>query len=223
MLARIIEYLAYNRLSGEDEEIISDQAIYQHVLRGIAMRTSSRPVDMVFSVLGLVGAQITSPYHEFGEHERFRATLALVEVMLRANDDEGDGISNTLVDIPLWESMEFVDAVGLPSSDETSVSDTDSDKVCLPTLGELAQLLDNEVAEIQLSCHPNVVVRQSSMLEWTFAVERTEDDPDGKACAIALELPEKDLMDAYGGGARVFVLHEGEGIVELCRTLSEDG
>ncbi len=53
IMRRIMEYLAYNQSVEEDddteEEQISEHAIRQHLLQGVAMRTSSRPVDMVFS------------------------------------------------------------------------------------------------------------------------------------------------------------------------------
>ncbi len=52
-MRRIMEYLAYNQSveEGDDteEEQISKHAFCQRGLQGVAMRTCSRPVDMVLS------------------------------------------------------------------------------------------------------------------------------------------------------------------------------
>ncbi|THV01270.1 hypothetical protein K435DRAFT_655619, partial [Dendrothele bispora CBS 962.96] len=40
-----------------------------------------------------------------------------------------------------------------------------------------------------------------------------------RASAIALKIPDNDLLSAYHGEQRVLVHHEEEGIIELCRKL----
>ncbi|THV00740.1 hypothetical protein K435DRAFT_437752 [Dendrothele bispora CBS 962.96] len=50
------------------------------IWRCALIRTSSRPVDMVFSIMGLFG--VTLDTRKFGENDRLSATIALMQAML---------------------------------------------------------------------------------------------------------------------------------------------
>jgi hypothetical protein len=54
-----------------------DHSIWQSAL----MRTSSRPVDMVFSIMGLFGVMLDTS--QFGENDRVPATIALARAVLK--------------------------------------------------------------------------------------------------------------------------------------------
>ncbi|KAK7447435.1 hypothetical protein VKT23_014144 [Stygiomarasmius scandens] len=102
-LATITQYLVYNesvQKGGKDEELINQHDIYQLYLTSIQMRTSSRPVDIVFSIMGLVGVNLHVGC--FRHHERFRATLALVEGCLRLENGK-----TTFFDVPLWKKLDI--------------------------------------------------------------------------------------------------------------------
>ncbi|KAI3611673.1 het domain containing protein [Moniliophthora roreri] len=227
VLRRIVEYKAFNHLAVEGEETISQQTIRQLVLQGVAMRTSSRPVDMALSILGLVGVEdaFRDRVGEFQENERFRATLTLVEAMLCLEEDENDDFSvstrasSTLVDLPLWQSLELVTNAQSPRAGKTSIG---PDTAPLPSLRDLAQLLDNDNTEHRLSHHPDILMKRGPLPEWAFEVEQTEDSPNARALAIAAELPEDELLRGYRsdlGQGSVVVHHETEGFIELCRKL----
>ncbi|KAJ8080955.1 hypothetical protein PM082_017790 [Marasmius tenuissimus] len=224
-----MEYKAYNQLAAEGEETISQQTIRQLVLQGVAMRISSRPVDMVLSVLGLIGVDdvFQDRIGEFRANERFCATLTLVEAMLRLEEDESDhpnnspnATSSTLVDLPLWQILELdPDTQSLCGGTKAS---NGVDPARLPSLRDLAQLLDNDDTEHRLTHHPDVLLKRRPLPEWTFDVEHTEDYPGVRATAIAIDLPDDDLIQAYSsdsGRDRVIVHHETEGFIELCRRL----
>ncbi|KAF5361592.1 hypothetical protein D9757_011551 [Collybiopsis confluens] len=53
----------------------------QAVWRSVLMRTSSRPVDMVFSIMGIFG--VILPVKEFHENDRILATVALAKEILQ--------------------------------------------------------------------------------------------------------------------------------------------
>ncbi|KAI0916279.1 hypothetical protein AcV5_003261 [Taiwanofungus camphoratus] len=53
----------------------------QAIWRSSMMRTSSRPVDMIFSIMGLFG--VTLDTHVYGQNDRLLATRALAQVTLR--------------------------------------------------------------------------------------------------------------------------------------------
>ncbi|KAL0564945.1 hypothetical protein V5O48_017087 [Marasmius crinis-equi] len=230
VLRRIVEFKAYNHLATEGEETISEQAIRQLVLQGVAMRVSSRPVDMVFSVLGLMDVEdaFRNRVGEFKENERFCATLTLVEAVLCLEDDESDSdnlsdpestTSSTLVDLPLWQSLEVVPNTQSPRGGTKASIELD---VRLPSLVDLAQLLDNDNTEHPLFHRPDILLKRRPLPEWSFDVEHTEDDPNAKAGAIALDLSDDDLLRGYrsdSGRDRVIVHHETEGFIELCRRL----
>ncbi|PCH44725.1 hypothetical protein WOLCODRAFT_105553 [Wolfiporia cocos MD-104 SS10] len=57
------------------------EARRQAVWRSALMRTSSRPVDMVFSIMGLFGVTLNT--HNFGPDDRVGATLALARAILQ--------------------------------------------------------------------------------------------------------------------------------------------
>ena len=85
-----------------------DHAIWKCAL----MRTSSRPIDMVFSVMGLFGVSLDT--RAFGKHERLRATVALAREILRKGGRAcWLGLS---LDLPLCEQIST-----FPQFPETSV------------------------------------------------------------------------------------------------------
>lgn len=63
-------------MSSELGQDMKDYSIWQSAL----MRTSSRPVDMVFSIMGLFG--VTLDTTQFGENDRVQATITLARAML---------------------------------------------------------------------------------------------------------------------------------------------
>ncbi|KAL0064861.1 hypothetical protein AAF712_008114 [Marasmius tenuissimus] len=225
-----MEYKAYNQLAAEGEETISQQTIRQLVLQGVAMRVSSRPVDMVLSVLGLMGIEdvFQDRIGEFRANERFYATLALVEAMLCLEEDEDNhptdspsATSSTLVDLPLWQNLELV-----PGTQSLCIASNELDPARLPSLRDIAQLLDNDNTEHKLFHHPDVLLKRRPLSEWTFDVEHTEDDPSARATAIAVDLSDDNLLQAYSsdsGKDRVIVRHGTEGFIELRRRLELKG
>ncbi|KAI0629582.1 hypothetical protein C8Q77DRAFT_1141225 [Trametes polyzona] len=64
-------------MSPELDEDMKEYSIWQSAL----MRTSSRPVDMVFSIMGLFG--VTLDTKAFGENDRVEATIALAQSILQ--------------------------------------------------------------------------------------------------------------------------------------------
>jgi hypothetical protein len=225
VLRRIVEYKAWNYLAEEGEEVVSDRAIGQLVLQGVAMRASSRAVDMVLSILGLMGIQ-DHPQHqvpiaEFEENERFRATLSLVEATLRKDNEPEppDASGNALLDIPLWWSVEMA-----PSGEGLQISpghkSIQDDVAKLPSLHDLTKLLDQNDPEVILSHHPDTSIKRAPLSAWTFSVEQVEDSPVEKASSILADLSPDDLLAAYHAErSRVLVYHHEEGIIELCRNL----
>lgn len=63
-------------MSPEFDQDIKDHSIWQSAL----MRTSSRPVDMVFSIMGLFGVTLSTG--QFGKHDRVKATIALARAIM---------------------------------------------------------------------------------------------------------------------------------------------
>ncbi|KAJ6466318.1 hypothetical protein C8R45DRAFT_485570 [Mycena sanguinolenta] len=223
MLRRIIEYKTWNHLADEGEETINAQTIRQLTLHGVAMRRSSRPVDMVLSILGSLDVReaFEDRVGDFKENERFRATLALVEALLRLDDDDGTDstTSNSLVDVPLWQSLELT----VPSQREGRESRELAvylDIPNYPTLRDLGQLLDGDLTQIQISFNPPVLLKREPLREWAFDVDQVEDDSSVKAQAIVQVITSDALLNAYHGDkSRVLVRHAEEGVIELCRKL----
>ncbi|KAK7461438.1 hypothetical protein VKT23_008616 [Stygiomarasmius scandens] len=179
MLSRVMEAITLNYLAVEgyaSRDIMVDQAsINQLVLMGVAMRTSSRPVDMVFSILGLLGVQdaFRDRITDFGKNERFRATLSLVEAMLY----EVDG--NMMADVPLWYSLVSV-------NEENQQPDGNALVHNLPTLNDLTQMLDQNQTELQL---PNLTLKREMLLEWGYTFDPGREDLAIKAGGIASNIP----------------------------------
>jgi len=220
-LRRIVEYKAYNHIIEEGEETVSEQTVRQLVLLGVAMRTSSRPVDMVFSILGSVGVQDAFQGQvqvgAFEENERFRATLVLVEAMMRVADDNQDNpdvhsaITGTLVDVPLWYSLKLVDTKSRNAYEAPSM---------VPTLAELASLLDGDAHELSPLSYPGTLFTREPLREWAFDVQQTEEQSDHKTAEIALKIPNDDFLKVFHGEMdRVLVQHEEEGVIQLCLKL----
>lgn len=217
ILRRIVEYKSWNLLAEESgDEMIKENTLRQLVLQGVAMRVSSRPVDMVFSVLGLVGVEehFRERTKDFGENDRFAATLALIEAYLRLGTSTDVDNHSTLVDVPLWKRIERVEAA-MPSKQEEQGG---HDTTPIPSLQQLAYLLDGTPDQVA-----NAMGWTAAPLsEWRYEVSMTEDEPDERASAIAREIPAETLLRAYRSeAARVDVPVEvdGEGIIELRRTL----
>lgn len=223
ILRRIMEYKSFNHLCEEGEEAIDEQIIGQLVLQGVQMRVSSRPVDMVLSILGLVGVQeyFSTRLGDFEQNERFHATLALVEALLRreaGDGDEGEGEGrSTLVDVPLWATLERnVSTSGEDESAKGQWIDQDS----LPSLRELAEIFDGALERPGVPQTSEKKFKVVPLPEWHYGVTLNEDDPEGRAIDIARKIPEMDLMRAYHGEKdRIILEHEDEGIIELCKTL----
>ncbi|KAK7030501.1 hypothetical protein VNI00_014093 [Paramarasmius palmivorus] len=213
LLGTIIEYKTLNEVAPEEERINRD-VIDQLVMQGVAVRTALRPVDMVFSILGLLGIQrILS--RGFGEKERFRATLALAEaVFLPADDEDESLVPSRYLDVPLWESIQITNSDG---------AGVNLSPVKLPTLQELSRLLDYEATEVQLSSHPGSVMRRKPLPDWTFAYNPSVDNVVDRTVAIAHDIPDSDFIRAYSEVQRdrVLVYHQEEGWIELCRRLED--
>ncbi|KZT10203.1 uncharacterized protein LAESUDRAFT_722381 [Laetiporus sulphureus 93-53] len=73
-LAQVISLLA-------SLDLVDDDAREQAVWRCALMRTSSRPVDMVFSIMGLFGVELDA--RAFGKDDRLGATIALAQRILK--------------------------------------------------------------------------------------------------------------------------------------------
>ncbi|KAL7624407.1 hypothetical protein AAE478_005971 [Parahypoxylon ruwenzoriense] len=68
---------ALARIMSEDlDQDMKDHSIWQSTL----MRTSSRPVDMVFSIMGLFGVALDTS--KFGKDDRVQATIALAQAIV---------------------------------------------------------------------------------------------------------------------------------------------
>ncbi|KAI0794612.1 hypothetical protein C8Q74DRAFT_586864 [Fomes fomentarius] len=212
-MRRIMEYLTYNQsVEGGDnpeEEQISEHAIRQHLLQGVAMRTSSRPVDMVLSILGLFGAEESFPVDvgSLSSHQRFRATLALVEAVLRHKEEHfgGGETTSSLIDVPLWESLTI---------------EGEWDECKPPTLGDLEELFDGNATKRAFGTGGATMTR-SPLQEWLFDADWSEEEPDNRAEEIAGGLPESLLLQVYEGtGHDRVVVHDDEGeVTELCDRL----
>ncbi|CAL1705981.1 unnamed protein product [Somion occarium] len=203
-LRRIMEYKAYNHMCEEGEEVVSEYQIRQLLLQGVQMRVSSRPVDMVFSILGLVGAEedFSQRLGEFGENERLRATLALVETIFRHEpevEEEAEN-SSTLLDVPLWKTLEPTNPAHLPS------------------LRELTMILDTDAAAHQAT--ETWILTTKNLPRWEYNVALTEEEPERRAKAVVQVIPETELMSVYHGEQEhVTFKDEEEGVIQLCRTL----
>ncbi|THU92750.1 hypothetical protein K435DRAFT_758030 [Dendrothele bispora CBS 962.96] len=71
---------------------------FRDVWEYVQWRTSARPVDVVFSVMGLLGLTL-DPDH-FTRDDRLKATIAIAQALLLKDEDE-----NTCIDIPLWRRV----------------------------------------------------------------------------------------------------------------------
>ncbi|KAG5649375.1 hypothetical protein H0H81_004239 [Sphagnurus paluster] len=89
----------YHQLHGTDAR---EQAIWRSAL----LRTSSRPVDMVFSIMGLFGVSL-SP-RDFDKNDRVGATIALAQEILR-NKGRASWLSATLPFPPCRQLSSFPD------------------------------------------------------------------------------------------------------------------
>ncbi|KAK7030486.1 hypothetical protein VNI00_014074 [Paramarasmius palmivorus] len=226
VLSTIIEYKTLNEVAPSDGERIDLQAIDQLVIQGIAVRTFSRPVDMVFSILGLVGAQDILDHEHVQEltgTERFCATLALVEAVFLGDDDDDDDEDvpeastgrNMLLDIPLWQSLEMLDTRA--SDDFGSCTSP-----ILPTLEDLARLLDHDATEVQLIEYPEVLIKRAALHEWRFTYDPGVDLAGNRASIIAQEMQDRNLFRAFTSKEyqeRVVVKHPEEGVIELSTSL----
>ncbi|KAF8173727.1 hypothetical protein K438DRAFT_1849868 [Mycena galopus ATCC 62051] len=211
-----MEYRAWNHLAPEGEETISEHIIRRLVILGIAMRTSSRPVDMILSILGVCSVQdaFADKVGAFKESGRFRATVALVSAVFHEDTDdvEDNGAPcSLLLDVPLWRSLKVIGQ---------------RDATTMPSLTELAHLLDDSIEGVALiSDNSAARITSAPLSEWSFAVDDAEgDESSSVAAAITLGIPEADFLKVYHGEtARHVVHHEDEGMIELCRRLEIEG
>ncbi|ROV97944.1 hypothetical protein VSDG_04919 [Cytospora chrysosperma] len=60
---------------------LDQDAKYHSIWQSALMRTSSRPVDMVFSIMGLFGVALKPS--DFGKGDRVRATIALAQAIMK--------------------------------------------------------------------------------------------------------------------------------------------
>ncbi|KAL4244347.1 hypothetical protein ABKN59_010664 [Abortiporus biennis] len=71
---------------------------FRDVWEYVQWRISARSVDVVFSVMGLLG--VTLDPAQFGKEDRLRATVAIAQALLLKDDSR-----NTCIDIPLWRRI----------------------------------------------------------------------------------------------------------------------
>ncbi|OCH91895.1 hypothetical protein OBBRIDRAFT_774510 [Obba rivulosa] len=71
-------------LAAATSEYLSDDARHHSIWQCALMRTSSRPIDMVFSIMGLFGVNLDP--HAYGENDRMGATIALAKAILQRGD-----------------------------------------------------------------------------------------------------------------------------------------
>lgn len=82
--------------SNETSEVL---ARYRTIWRFVQWRSSARQADVVFSVMAMLGVRLDPS--KFKAADRFEATLALVQAMLR-----NDPSRNSYVKIPLWRAID---------------------------------------------------------------------------------------------------------------------
>ncbi|KIY51179.1 hypothetical protein FISHEDRAFT_29651, partial [Fistulina hepatica ATCC 64428] len=145
-----------------------DQDVKEHsIWQSALMRTSSRPVDMVFSIMGLFG--VTLDTAKFGEHDRIPATIALARAIL---EKEGGGRAN-------W----FAAAFRIPPSQQistfpvfprTSVAGKAYVKVA-GGLQEVSSLMGNEypIAEALVSM-PHATMEKDGYIRFTAKAVRLD-------------------------------------------------
>lgn len=71
---------------------------FYDIWRFVQWRISARPVDVVFSVMGLLGVDLDPK--RFGREDRFSATLAMAQQLLYK-----DSSKNACIEVPLWKWM----------------------------------------------------------------------------------------------------------------------
>ncbi|KAK7691544.1 hypothetical protein QCA50_004943 [Cerrena zonata] len=71
---------------------------FYDIWKFIQWRVSARPVDVVFSAMGLLGINLDPCY--FSREDRFGATLAMAQQLLCK-----DSSKNTCIEVPLWRWM----------------------------------------------------------------------------------------------------------------------
>lgn len=156
------------------------------------MRVSSQPVDMVLSILGLVGVQeyFSMCLQVFEQNERFHATLALVEALLcqEAEDrDEGEEEGRiTLIDVPLWAMLE---QNVFPSGEDRCANGQWINQDSLPSLRELAEIFDGILERPGGGQAPGKQLRVVPLPEWHYEVTLNEDYPEERAANIAHKYP----------------------------------
>lgn len=185
VLERIVEYMVFNHIADEgSNELIAQSAIRRLVVSGVCMQTSSRPVDIVLSILGAAGVQDTfAAISSFGKNERFGATLALVQSVFYQDaveaEDEGFNSRCSLINIPLWCSLTMV-----------------GNSTIMPTLSELSRLLDyssGDSDELKLtgSGSEGARLKRSPLTVWTFDVNLADvENACSPAKAIASRIPD---------------------------------
>ncbi|KAK7439061.1 hypothetical protein VKT23_017767 [Stygiomarasmius scandens] len=73
-------------------------ARFHDIWEYVQWRTSARPVDVVFSVMGLLG--VTLDPSNFTRDDRLKATIAMAQALLLEDDSV-----NTCIEIPLWRRL----------------------------------------------------------------------------------------------------------------------
>ena len=209
VLRSIVEYRRINE----------EYTIRRLIILGGASRTSSVPVDMVLSIIGATGVADQFPVEIvfFKDNDRFRATVALVHAIFlqdaeEFDDEEASVPHSSLITIPLWQSITLIGA-------------SNANNAIMPSLQELAQLLDDssDEDEVEIAAEGmHVCLKRGPLLGWNFDIEATDtENIKSRAASIASKIPETVFMKVYHGGAdRHIIRHEDEGLIELSRRMS---
>ncbi|ESK93789.1 hypothetical protein Moror_1069 [Moniliophthora roreri MCA 2997] len=219
---------------------------FRDVWEHVQWRRSARPVDVVFSVMGILG--VTLDPAQFGKEDRLRATIAMAQALLLK-----DHSRNTCIDIPLWRRMS---RSKLDTARETGVNPKEY-MADIPTrvrLQDLEQELDTQpLRRFAFASRMNL----ESGLQADQREEAEDEDLEGlkdvkavvmgsgqadhavrsflgrkidsslksrkKAERIRSQIPPHLLHEAYDtpsqGGERIFVRRPHNPVIELCREL----
>lgn len=177
------------------------------LLAAAQSRISSRPVDVVLSIMGLLG--VTLDVERFRASDRFHATLALGEAMLRKTKKE----THSFFDIPLW---------GYPA--EPLVDEGAPDGAAKPfvgsgTLERLAEVMDSDTPEGPGS-RRFVQGKVVAVIDWNYY--KVENVYTINPADIAQQIQASDMQNAFDGQRVIVTVRDkvhGEQALELCRAL----
>jgi hypothetical protein len=174
-------------MRNEVDQDAKDHSIWQSAL----MRTSSRPVDMVFSIMGLFGVALDTS--QFGPLDRVPATIALARAIL---EKDGRGRASWLAAafrIPPSRQIST-----FPVFPRTSVAGKAEVKIA-DGLQEVSLLMENEYPVARaLVPMPCATMEENGYLSFTAKAVRLDSSP-ANASRSSSNLSEPDYVKAIDG------------------------